>query len=149
LITQLWKPVKKIIGRIYSACHTLASKVRKPIAKKASKRPPKRAKKGQTPMSALVIEIARQARLRLNMDDAEIAAALVPLVGQTYSRGSINGWANGHSRPPADAILGLVKLTEGLERKVSLDELLFGKTILARQDRMEEGLRELRRLIEK
>jgi hypothetical protein len=130
----------------------VASKVRKPVAKKVLRKPPKRAKKGQTPMSALVIEAARQARLRLNMDgmdDADIAVALVPLVGQTYSRGSVSGWANGHSRPPADAILGLIKLTERLEHRVSLDELLFGESLSGRLDRAEKVLVELRGLIEK
>lgn len=75
--------------------------------------------------------------------DAELIGRIKPLVGHAYSDAAVSAWAKGHSRIPADVFLAVMKVTG-----VSVDELLSGESLGARQDRLESELGRLRKLIE-
>lgn len=91
-------------------------------------------------MSALVVEAGRLAKMRINLDDAEIVVKLAPLVGQTYTRSVVSNWLNGTARMPADVLLGLVTLAGP---KVSLDDLLFGESWAGRLQALADQVRRL------
>lgn len=76
---------------------------------------------------------------------AALLAAIRPyLKKQDYQQNASSAWLRGRAVPPADVLLAAA-----LVANVSLDELLYGESLLARQDRLEKELAEVRRLVEK
>jgi hypothetical protein len=75
--------------------------------------------------------------------DADLVARIAPLVGRRYKPSSVSNWRRGHDRMPAEALLAACQVTG-----VSIDEVLFGESLVGRQDRLEKELAELRKSVE-
>ena len=94
-------------------------------------------------MQTLVKEVMGRA-YRHAGGHAALLLAIRPLIRKKdHQETSASGWVTGRSVPPADVLLAAAKVAH-----VSLDELLFGESLVARQDRLERELGELRKTIE-
>jgi hypothetical protein len=76
----------------------------------------------------------------------QLHALILPILRRPIQPGSISSWLREDkpAMPPADALLAMAKVTN-----LSLDELLFGESLTARQDRLEREVQDLRSLLEK
>jgi transcriptional regulator with XRE-family HTH domain len=72
-----------------------------------------------------------------------LAVQIAPLIGYKPAENTISGWVTGRNMPNADVLLAAAKLSG-----ISLDELLFGESLEARQDRLEKELEDLRRAVQ-
>jgi len=95
-------------------------------------------------MNGLVRQLMERAALKSD-GDADLALKMAPKLGRSYNNlaGSIANWRNLHDRMPAEALLAACQVTG-----TSIDEILFGKSINARQDRLEAELRRLQQAVE-
>src|SRR5437867_5398605 len=80
--------------------------------------------------------------------DADLAHRIQPKLGREYKSQralatSISNWRRLHVRMPAEALLAACQVAG-----VSIDEVLFGASLVDRQDRLEKELGELRKQIE-
>jgi transcriptional regulator with XRE-family HTH domain len=83
-------------------------------------------------MQAIVRQLMEQIRTRVGKD-AELVVKIAPLIGHTYSAASVSGWRRGHDRMPAEVLLAACQVTG-----VSIDELLFGQSVLETTKRVEK-----------
>jgi hypothetical protein len=89
-------------------------------------------------MKDVVARLMDEARRRAGKDE-DLASQIQPLVGRTYGKQVISGWALGRVMPPASVLLAACKVT-GL----SVDAALFGEgAVMERLGRVERALEEL------
>jgi transcriptional regulator with XRE-family HTH domain len=78
---------------------------------------------------------------------AQLLLAIKPHVRDSkreIKQNSASAWVTGRVVPPADVLLAAAKVAG-----VSIDDLLFGESLKARQDRLEREVRDLRLSIER
>lgn len=74
-------------------------------------------------MTELVKRVMRDAHI--DTTDDELAAQIAPhLGGHLYESSALASWRSGRYRPPAEAIFAVA-----LARGISLDEILYGKSL--------------------
>lgn len=85
-----------------------------------------------------------RARQKANGLD-ELALLIAGQIGKKpLTRSAVSKYTQGTAMPPAIVFLAAMKTTE-----ISVDESLFGESLSARQDRLEDELARLRDLVEK
>jgi transcriptional regulator with XRE-family HTH domain len=92
-------------------------------------------------MRALVMEVMGQASRKAGKQRA-LLNQIEPLIGNSFETNSVSAWVRGRNMPGADVLLAAAKANG-----ISLDELLFGESLLSRQDRLEKELGDLRQAI--
>jgi len=93
-------------------------------------------------MRDLVARVIGEAKAKAGKADA-LLALIHPLLNETYSTRSVSSWIKGPNMPNADVLLAAAKVSG-----ISIDELLFGESLRARQDRMDKELADLREALE-
>jgi transcriptional regulator with XRE-family HTH domain len=94
-------------------------------------------------MRRLVTRVMGEAK-RHSGKTAAFLLEIRPLISkQDYVENAVSAWLTGRTMPPAEVLLAAAKVSG-----VSLDELLFGESLLSRQDRLEKELGDLRQAIE-
>jgi transcriptional regulator with XRE-family HTH domain len=92
-------------------------------------------------MRPLVARVMREAAGAAGKQRA-LLNQIEPLVGRTFKDNSVSAWVRGRNMPNADVLLAAAKAN-----RISLDELLYGESLEARQDRLEKELADLRQAI--